>query len=442
MKTWDDAFNKGMTHQWMADLRARLESQETALRERLAAMRVPAPAPLVLAPLKSATMLDAVSAMMAIDRIDTSQPEGAELVASLHELVRTVELDVREDGSFTMRVEVRAHAVLGAGQGAGSGVVVLERRFPKTVRGYSGSPRFARDMLVRLGEGRHLLSDTSWEAIRHRVPPRVGSPSRLRTAVKVLDPRAVVEAALFHLQTGVPMRELPEAFGPSNDVFNALRRLQTSGAWGAIEPVLRRIAPAMFDGVKGSRTFPLNNPDVPVGRDMRRLSLDERAEAGLHRLSDREWGIAGPLIDPRVARTGDSSRGLDPRRLLDGVMFMLKEKVPYSRMPLHFGPRDRFERAVRKLVAHHSWDRIVERFAELSPSSLVGLDRTRFDNHARSRNGEPIFRLQHDRELIIAKLRRVRDLKDRGTTYKEAARLIGISECQLHRWRADPRFRF
>src|SRR5690606_36908233 len=137
-------------------------------------------------------------------------------------------------------------------------VIILERRFAKAVKGYSGSPRFARDMVARLAEGRHLLSDPHWEAVRHRVPPRVGAPSRRRIPAKVLDPKTVVEAALFHLQSGVPIRELPESFGPSNDVFNALRRLQSSGAWAAIEPALRRLAPEMFDGLKGSRTFPLN----------------------------------------------------------------------------------------------------------------------------------------------------------------------------------------
>jgi site-specific DNA recombinase len=441
LKTWDDAFNEGMTPQWMADLRARLESQETILRERLAAMRVPARAPLVLAPLKSATMLDAMSAMMAIDRIDCSQKEGAELVGSLRELIRAVVLDLTDDGSFTMRIEVRPHAMLDSGNPAEREVVVLERTFGKAPRGYFGSPRFASAMAAKAAEGRHCLPDAAWAEISHLVPPRVAVSCRIRAGGAVLDARTVVEAALFHLQTGAPLRHLPEAFGPPAEVFNALRRLQTSGSWAAVEPVLRRTAPALFEGVTGTKTFPLYNPDVPQGRDLRSLGPEEKAAAGLHRLSDREWAIAAPLVSAEVMRTGDRAERLDPRRLLDGVMFMLREGIPYSQVPLHFGPRDRFQRVTRRLVAHHCWDRIVAAFRERSPSSLVGLDLERFDNHARSRNEKPVSRIQHDRNEIIAKLLRVEELFDRGSTYKEAARLVDISETQLHRWRADHRFR-
>ena len=440
-KTWDDALSVGMTPHWIADIRIKLQEQEESLRERLSAIEAPAPKPLVLAVRKSESMLGALSGLMSLNRIDTSTHEGGELVASLRELVEAVMLDVQGDGSFTMRVVVRPYSMLAdAGSVPGRGRVILEKRFSKAVRGYFGSPRFARATEASLAERRHCLSDVQWEAIRRLVPPRVAA-SRLSTARTVFDPRTVVEAALFHLQSGVPMRALPDCFGPPAETFNALRRLQSSGAWSAVEPVLRKADPGLFDGVKGSRTFPLCNPEGPPGRDPRHLSLDEKAASGMHRLSDREWAIAGPLVAERVTEVGRASERLDPRRLIDGVMFMLKERVAYTRMPQHFGPQDHFMHAVRRLVAHHCWDRIVEAFRKQSPSSLVGLDEKRFENHARSRNEAPVFRVMHDRDAIMAKLSRVRDLHERGTTFREAATVIGVSETQLHRWRADPRYR-
>jgi hypothetical protein len=199
MKTWDEVLTVEMAPHWIADIRKKLQVEEEFLLERLSALNVPAAEPLKLAPEKSEVLLSALSGLISMDRVDTSTEEGAELIASLHERVEAVLLDVFKDGSFTMRIVVRPHTMLGQpGEAAHQGRVVLEKKFAKAVRGYFGSPRFAQDIAVRLLEERHCLSDEQWETVRHLVPSRVGASSR-RPSGTVLDRKTVVEAALFHL---------------------------------------------------------------------------------------------------------------------------------------------------------------------------------------------------------------------------------------------------
>src|SRR5262249_4167883 len=49
-----------------------------------------------------------------------------------------------------------------------------------------------------------------------------------------LDDRRFVEAVLWWRRTGVPWRDLPEAFGPWKTVFNRFDRWSKSGKWGRL----------------------------------------------------------------------------------------------------------------------------------------------------------------------------------------------------------------
>ncbi len=61
---------------------------------------------------------------------------------------------------------------------------------------------------------RHELSEEQWEAIRDRLPGKVGDPGR--TAA---DNRLFVNAVLYVARTSIPWRDLPERLGHWNSVW-------------------------------------------------------------------------------------------------------------------------------------------------------------------------------------------------------------------------------
>jgi transposase len=77
-------------------------------------------------------------------------------------------------------------------------------------------------MSVRL-----LLTDEAWAeiaAILTAIKSPAGSPP-------VLSDRMFIEAVLYLARTGVPWRDLPEAFGRWDAVYNRFRRWERRGLW-------------------------------------------------------------------------------------------------------------------------------------------------------------------------------------------------------------------
>jgi putative transposase len=74
---------------------------------------------------------------------------------------------------------------------------------------------------------RLLLTDAAWAEIAPiltAMKSRAGSPP-------VLSDRMFIEAVLYLARTGTPWRDLPEAFGHWDAVYNRFRRWERRGLW-------------------------------------------------------------------------------------------------------------------------------------------------------------------------------------------------------------------
>ncbi len=55
-----------------------------------------------------------------------------------------------------------------------------------------------------------------------------------------------------------------------------------------------------------------------------------------YELTDKQWGLIEPSPPKRTATTGRKPR--DPRRMLDGIRWVLCSGAPWREMPERFGP--------------------------------------------------------------------------------------------------------
>lgn len=76
---------------------------------------------------------------------------------------------------------------------------------------------------------RTCLSDEQWESISPLLPGKVGDPGRSGA-----DNRQFLEAILWIARTGSPWRDLPEAYGHWNSVFQRFRRWATKNVFDRI----------------------------------------------------------------------------------------------------------------------------------------------------------------------------------------------------------------
>jgi transposase len=76
---------------------------------------------------------------------------------------------------------------------------------------------------------RRVLRDDQWERIAPLVPGKVGDAGRSGA-----DNRLFVEAVLWIVRVGAPWRDLPEAFGNWNSVFQRFRRWVKAGVFDRI----------------------------------------------------------------------------------------------------------------------------------------------------------------------------------------------------------------
>ena len=73
---------------------------------------------------------------------------------------------------------------------------------------------------------RRILSDSQWARVAHLLPGKDGDPGR-----SARDNREFLEAVLWIARTGSPWRDLPEAFGLWNSVFQRFRRWALNGVF-------------------------------------------------------------------------------------------------------------------------------------------------------------------------------------------------------------------
>jgi transposase len=85
---------------------------------------------------------------------------------------------------------------------------------------------------------RHRLTDDQWEAIADVFPPRA------QTGRPPSDRRKIVDGILWILRTGAPWRDLPEAFGPWQTVWDLFDKWNGDGT---LDELLLRLKAAYVD---------------------------------------------------------------------------------------------------------------------------------------------------------------------------------------------------
>ena len=95
---------------------------------------------------------------------------------------------------------------------------------------------------------RMMLSDAQWDRIEPLLLGKAGDPGRSGT-----DNRLFLEAVLWLVRTGVPWRDLPEAFGRWNTVFRRFRRWACKGVFESIFTALDRVGGLVEAVLEGRR---------------------------------------------------------------------------------------------------------------------------------------------------------------------------------------------
>jgi len=80
---------------------------------------------------------------------------------------------------------------------------------------------------------RLILSDEQWERVAPHLPGKVGDPGR-----SAADNRMFLEAVLWVARVGGPWRDLPQAFGNWNSVFQRFRRWALKGVFDRLFKIL------------------------------------------------------------------------------------------------------------------------------------------------------------------------------------------------------------
>ncbi len=77
-----------------------------------------------------------------------------------------------------------------------------------------------------------------------------------------------------------------------------------------------------------------------------------------HEVTDQDWEFLEPLIPQRTAKTGRTPS--DSRRMLNGILWILKTGAPWRDLPLRFGPWQTVYDHFRNWRSGGVYDRILE----------------------------------------------------------------------------------
>jgi transposase len=85
-----------------------------------------------------------------------------------------------------------------------------------------------------MDEGRFVISDMMWSRLEPLLLGKAGD-----RGVTGRDNRLFVEAVLWRVRTGLPWRDLPDAFGRWNSVFRRFRRWAQGGVFERVFEAMR-----------------------------------------------------------------------------------------------------------------------------------------------------------------------------------------------------------
>jgi DNA invertase Pin-like site-specific DNA recombinase/transposase len=315
---------------------------------------------------------------------DTSTAPAAKVVTDIQALMEAVIVDLREtELHLTIRVRGAADA---RGKAEIHSITDVVAR-PGRLWGDPASEGERQESLV----GRYAVPDAIWSLIEPRIPKSVACSKRGKVSI---DLRVVMEAALLHVNEGIPLRNMPANLGPRKQIGQALIRLSDTGGWQSALDVLQKHKPEwvkpqdnskMFATLAGSTTSLKGLPAIKAKHGL-------AAAGGLHAPTETEWAIITDLVPEQVTHVGKADGVISPRELIHAMFFILKENIPRTHAPLCFGSTQYLYNAMQRLVGLGCWDRIVDRLAKQSPQTLDGTDLSRFDNWHRSSARHPVFK--------------------------------------------------
>ena len=87
---------------------------------------------------------------------------------------------------------------------------------------------------------RYVITDAFW----HELGPRIQAAKRSTAGAKPeVSDRLFVEAILYRLRTGIGWRDLPDAFGHWNAVYQRAKRWRVTGTWDRLFAALPTDSP-------------------------------------------------------------------------------------------------------------------------------------------------------------------------------------------------------
>lgn len=82
-----------------------------------------------------------------------------------------------------------------------------------------------------------VLSDQQWELIQALFPGPTGKKGH-----PFADARQMIEGIIYRYRTGIPWRDLPEAYGPWQTVWQWHHRMANDGTWDLVQARLHEAA--------------------------------------------------------------------------------------------------------------------------------------------------------------------------------------------------------
>ncbi|MET3414030.1 transposase [Methylobacterium sp. 1030] len=356
-----------------------------ALRKQLSGMRDLASA-LGNMPGRLASLGRALDGLEGRLPFEIRSPADQLFVDAFRKLVPQVRLErhALPYGALRLRIEMHPEAAFFDNPedvGAPQPEIIVVDTVLQMKRDYSHNRPAQERSEDRARSGMHALTDQQWQLIADLVPPlpatEHGRPP--------LSERTVVDAIVFRLREGIPLRMPPKVFGDRRMVFNAMQRFIYAGV---PEMLLREIGardPAWavgldLDALSRARRTPRlaagESAHVPPPVVARRLRHEGAVALDGDRWESVKALVPEDLVSPRNAEDCD----LTPRQFCEAMLIKVRTGASWAAIAeiLGAGSSPEASRALRSVAGRALytglWDRIVAVWTDRHPGLLHGAD--------------------------------------------------------------------
>lgn len=237
----------------------------------------------------------------------------------------------------------------------------------------------------------HSPDDNHWRMVQHLFPPEL---LLVNDKVAVKTPRRLAHAILYRIKEKIPFEAMPQYFGISEDVKLVATKWVAHHLWDEFKRIFQELAPEV-----------LLNADLTIFDTYRRskriryrhlIEMDRRPIPP-HLPSTADFELVKDLIPDDILCIRGGPAVMDAHQFFHAIVYMLKEKSLFGRLPLYFGSNYDIRVITRRLVFHHYWDAMKARVEHFRPDWSEDADLSLFDSMKRSSNPDPVFRRRPDR---------------------------------------------